>query len=107
MFTRVVEITANPGKARDLSRTISDKVLPLLKNQPGFVDEIVLVSDATPERILAMSFWRTKEDAEKYNKEQFPRVNEMIRNLVTSTPQVTTFTVDHSTTHKIASGKAA
>jgi heme-degrading monooxygenase HmoA len=107
MFTRVVEITTKAGKARELTRTINDKVLALLRTQPGFVDEVTLISDQNPDRVLALSFWSTKEDAEKYNRETFPKVNEIIRGSIEGSPKVQTFDVEQSTVHKIAAGKAA
>ena len=42
MFTRTVEVTTQSGKAKELSNTLNDKVLPILKKQAGFVDETVL-----------------------------------------------------------------
>lgn len=72
MFTRVVELKAKSGKARELGQAINDKALPILKKQDGFVDEIVLVSDTEPDRILALSFWKRQQDAERYSKEQYP-----------------------------------
>jgi heme-degrading monooxygenase HmoA len=107
MFTRVVEITSKPGKARELSRTISDKVLTILKNQPGFVDEILLMSADSQDRLLALSFWNTSEDAQKYNREQFPKVTELMKNLIEGQPQVRTYNVDQSTVHNIGARKAA
>lgn len=107
MFTRTVEVIAKSGKAKELSNTINDKVLPILKKQAGFVDETVLVSDAEPNRVLAISFWNTKEDAERYLREQYPAIHEMIRPLLDAEPVVRTFNVDSSTTHKIAATKAA
>jgi heme-degrading monooxygenase HmoA len=107
MFTRVVEVQAKPGRAKDLCNTIAEKALPILRNQPGFVDEFVMVSTTQSDRILAISLWRTQEDAERYNREQYPTVNELIQNQVIATPKVETFTVDLSTTHRIAAGKAA
>jgi len=107
MFTRTVELTAKSGKGRELSITINDKVLPILKKQAGFVDETVLVSDAEPNRILALSFWNSKEDAERYHREQYPAIQEMVRHLLEVEPVIRTFNVDSSTTHKIAAGKAA
>ncbi|MBZ5718739.1 MAG: antibiotic biosynthesis monooxygenase [Acidobacteriia bacterium] len=107
MFTRTVEVITKPGKARELSNTISDKVLPILKKQAGFVDETVLVSDAEPNRVLAISFWNTKQDAERYHREQYPAIHEMIRSLLDAEPVVRTFNVDSSTVHKIAATRAA
>lgn len=107
MFTRVVDITSKTGKARDLTRLVNDRVLPILKNQPGFLDEITLVSDEDPNRLLAISFWKSKEHAENYQREQFNKVTDTISNLIEGTPQVRTFEVEQSTIHKIAAGKAA
>ena len=45
MFTRIVELTTKPGKNKQLSEAIDDKVLPILKKQKGFVDETAFVSD--------------------------------------------------------------
>ena len=107
MFTRIVEVTAKTGKTRELTTIINDKVLPILKKQVGFVDENVLVSDMEPNRVLAQSFWNSREDAERYNREQYPAVHEMVRHLLETEPAIRTFNVDSSTTHKIAASKAA
>jgi heme-degrading monooxygenase HmoA len=107
MFTRIVEMTTKTGKAREFSRTINERVLPLLRSHSGFVDEIILISDQNPDRLLALSFWNKQEDAEKYNREGFPKVTEIIRSLIEGPPKVQTFNVEHSTPHNIAAGKAA
>jgi quinol monooxygenase YgiN len=107
MFTRVVEIRTKSGKARDFSTTLNEKVLPILRNQQGFLDEIVLISNTEPERILALSFWQREEDAERYHREQFPTITQMVQPLLETTPMVQQFNVDTSTTHHIVKGKAA
>jgi len=107
MFTRVVEITCKSGKAKELSSTINEKVLPILKKQPGFVDEAVLVSDTESTRILGLSFWNSKDDAERYHREQYPKIQEMLKPLLETEPVIRTFDVHTSTTHRIAPGKAA
>jgi quinol monooxygenase YgiN len=107
MFTRTVEVITKSGKGKELANTINDKVLPILKKQTGFVDETVLVSDAEPNRILALSFWSRKEDAERYHREQYSAVHEMVRHLLEAEPVIRSFNVDSSTTHKIVAGKAA
>ena len=82
-------------------------MLPILKKQAGFVDETLLVSDTEPNQILALSFWDSKEDAERYQREQYPAIHEMVRHLLEAEPVIRTFNVDSSTTHRIAPGKAA
>jgi heme-degrading monooxygenase HmoA len=107
MYTRVVELTSKSGKARELANTINEKVLPILKKQAGFVDEAVLASDTEATRVLALSFWNSKEDAERYHREQYPKISEMLSGLLDAPPAIRTFNVDSSTTHRITAGKAA
>ena len=107
MFTRVVELTSKSGKSKELSDTINEKVVPILKKQRGFVDETVLVSDTESTRVLGLSFWNNKEDAERYHQEQYPQIHEMLKHLLETEPVIRTFDVHTSTTHKIAAGKAA
>src|SRR5947209_149503 len=107
MYTRVVELTTKSGKAKELANAINDKVLPILKKQAGFVDETVLASDAEATRVLALSFWNSKEDAERYHREKYPAIHEMMRHLLEGEPVIRTFNVDSSTTHRITAGKAA
>jgi heme-degrading monooxygenase HmoA len=107
MFTRIVELTTKPGKNRQLSDTINDKVLPILKKQKGFVDETVLVSDKEDNRVLSLSFWNSREDAEEYHRAEYQKVHDLVRHLLEAEPMIRTFDVHTSTTHRIAAGKAA
>lgn len=107
MYTRVVELNTKPDKARELCATIDDKVLPILKKQSGFVDETVLASDTESNRVLALSFWNAKEDAERYHREQYPKISEMLSHLLDGDPVIRTFEVHTSTTHRLIAGKAA
>ena len=107
MYTRTVELTSKSGKARELCNTIDDKVLPILKRQAGFVDETVIVSDTEPDRVLALSFWKTREDAQRYEREQFDAVQKIVQHLLEAAPEVSTFNVHTSTAHKVAAEKAA
>lgn len=106
MYTRVVEITSKSGKARELCNTVENKALPILRKQAGFVDEVVLVSDTEPNRIFALSFWKSKEDAERYHTEQYPKIQEMLKHLTETEPNIRTFDVHTSTAHQVTAEKA-
>jgi heme-degrading monooxygenase HmoA len=107
MYTRVVEVDSKPQKARELASTIDEKILPILKRQAGFVDETVLVSDTEPNRVLALSFWNTREDAQRYQREQFDTVQKTMQDLLETEPTIRTFDVHTSTAHKITVKQAA
>ena len=106
MFARMVELTVKKDKLNELRARLDSEVLPLLRKQTGFTDELVLRSDGNPDRILAISLWNTREDAERYNREQYARVAEIMKPLLAADPTLQTFNVDVSTPHKI-SAKAA
>jgi heme-degrading monooxygenase HmoA len=107
MFTRIVECTVRPDKRDEMIQRVRNEILPLLQKQPGFVDEVSLASEHDPERLVAISFWRTREDAEHYHRENFSRVQETLKSYLKGSLRVETYNVEDSTIHRIAAGKAA
>jgi hypothetical protein len=105
MFARHVTMKLKANSVVELPRIIENDVLPLLRKQKGFRDEISFVS---PERSLAggISLWDTNEYAEAYNRAEYPEVLKALSEVVEGTPTVETFEVANSTLHKIAA-KAA
>ncbi|MGH9510202.1 MAG: antibiotic biosynthesis monooxygenase family protein [Terriglobales bacterium] len=106
MFARVVELNCKPEKIGELRTRLDQEVLPLLRKQKGFVDELVLNSDRETGHVLAISLWNTRDDAERYQREVYGKIAEQLRPVINGEPQVQTFNVDLSTPHKIAA-KAA
>ena len=107
MFTRIVDCTVKPEKREEFKQTIANEVLPILQKQPGFLDCITLTSDTDPERAVALSFWKTKADAERYSRENYSRIMNILEPVLRNEPRIHGYNVEHSTTHKIAAGKAA
>jgi hypothetical protein len=90
-----------PNTSGDFTRTLEKDVLPLLRKQHGFKDEISFVA---PDRsaALAISLWDRKEDAEKYSREIYPQVLTQLTKVVEGTPTVESFELSNSTFHKVA-----
>jgi heme-degrading monooxygenase HmoA len=107
MFARIVDFVSRPGKTRILSEIIQNRLRPILRVQPGFLDEIVLESDVEPDRVLTLSFWKTREQAERYHQETYPGVKEVLLASLETDPLVRTFNVMCSTTRNIAVGRVA
>jgi hypothetical protein len=73
----------------------------LLKKQKGFVDELLLM---TPEKkeMVAISLWETKEYAETYNRELYPKVEKTIEKFIEGTPVIKNLEEQYATFHKMA-----
>ena len=48
---------------------LENDVLPILQKQPGFVDFLTLFDRINPERLMFISFWTLREDAEEYHRQ--------------------------------------
>ena len=105
MYTRNVSMKLKANSAPEFTRTLEKEIIPLLRKQKGFQDEISFVA---PERneAVAISFWDKKENAEAYNRESYPEVLKGLSKVVEGTPRVEYFEVANSTSHQIAA-KAA
>ncbi len=106
MVTRVVEVKTKPGKAKELCRKLHEDVLGILKSHPGFIDEIVLIADHDADQVLALSFWKTKQDAEDFHHREFKYIHEMIQHLTHTPAKVHIYAVETSTVHQVAKGRA-
>ncbi|HXE89899.1 MAG TPA: antibiotic biosynthesis monooxygenase [Terriglobales bacterium] len=106
MFARMVELTLKKDKLNELRDRFDSEILPLLRRQTGFTDELVLRADGNSERVVAISLWNTREDAERYHREHYPKIADILKPLLATNPTLQTFTVEVSTPHKI-SAKAA
>jgi hypothetical protein len=105
MFTRHVIMQLKANSAAEFTRTMEKEVLPMLRKQKGFRDELTFISTDDTEAI-ANSFWDTKEDAEAYNLAGYPQVLKALSKVVEGAPRVGTAMVSNSTFHKIAAQAA-
>jgi hypothetical protein len=105
MFTRHVIVKLKAKAAPEFTRLVEKEVIPLLRKQKGFLDEITFIS---PDRSEAVgnSFWETKADAEAYGRTGYPEVMETLSKVVEGNPTIGTAEVSNSTFHKIAAAAA-
>ena len=106
MFTRIVSMHLKPNTHREFIEKFEKEIIPTLKKQQGFQDELLCVVRGGSE-VVAISLWDSRENAETYNRNTYPEVLKTLANLVEPTPKVQTYDVAYSTSHKIAAGVAA
>ncbi|MGC2182479.1 MAG: antibiotic biosynthesis monooxygenase family protein [Terriglobales bacterium] len=107
MFTRLVECQPKAGKREELVDKVRSEVLAILQKQPGFVDLIALRDNTDEQRLVYLTFWNTREDADNYHGNYYDRIVSMLKPLLSASPLVETFQVDDSTIHRIAASRAA
>jgi len=101
MFARSVSFRLKPNMLTDYNSVFENQILPLLRKQKGFKEEIALSNPNDPDAI-AISLWENKVDAEAYNTNVYPEVLKSVARMVDGTPKVHAFETVTSTLHKIA-----
>ena len=101
MFARSVSFHLKPGRAAEFTRLLDQDIIPMLRKQKGFQDEISLLAPGGANAV-GISMWDQKENAETYARGAYSGVLKALEQVVEGTPQVQTYDVSNSTFHKIA-----
>ena len=105
MFARHVSMRLKPNSVTEFTRKLEQEIIPLLRKQKGFQDEITFVASNGTEAV-GISLWDQKDNAEAYNRGSYTEVQKALAQVVEGTPQVQTYEVTNSTFHKIAARAA-
>ena len=104
MYARNVTMHLKADKASEFTTKLEKDVLPILRRQPGFKDEITFLATDRDEAV-AISLWDRQESAEAYSRETYPAVLQKLQGLVEGTPRVESFEVANSTFHNQATAR--
>jgi hypothetical protein len=96
MFARNISIHLKSNMLSDYTRVFDKDVLPLLRKQNGFKDEIILAGPGGVD-VTTISLWENKKDADTYNTNTYPTVLKTLARFIEGTPQVHTYDVVSST----------
>ena len=101
MYARNVSFRLKSNMQSDYTRTFENQILPLLRKQKGFKDEITLSNPGSQDAI-AISLWENKKNADDYNTNTYPEVMKTLAKVIDGTPRVHTFETVISTFHNVA-----
>jgi len=72
-------------------KVMKNQVLPILKKQTGFLEILPFFPEKMKEeKLFNISLWATKQDAERYEREWYPKVFDILKPFLT-TPVVTNY----------------
>jgi len=90
-IARSVRFDIATDKNEEFHRLFRNEVLPILKKQDGFKDELLLVND---QHVLAISVWNNVDSARKYESTTYPQLDKTLRPVMSGRPTVETFNYD-------------
>ncbi|GAC1427889.1 MAG: hypothetical protein NVS1B11_18040 [Terriglobales bacterium] len=102
MYARNVAMHLKPNTMSEFQRTFDKSVLPILRKQTGFQDEIILASALGGTEVTAISLWDTKAHAEAYNSTGYVEVLRSLNSILDGTPKLRSSDVLSSTLHQAA-----
>ncbi len=95
MFVLVVSASVKPNAGEAFAHAYEKQILPSLRAQPGFRDEMLFVVPGGPE-MIAVSFWESRKSAESGAWSELPA---MLTNLI-DRPILRGFQLAHSSLHE-------
>jgi heme-degrading monooxygenase HmoA len=107
MFARMIQLVAKPGRGKELQKTMNDRALQTLKEQPGLVEAILLVPETEQDQLVGISIWNSKSDADRFTQGQGEQLKEFYKPLLQAEPIIRSFSVESSTNREAASRAAA
>ncbi len=100
MFARNISFHLKSNMLSDYNRTLENEILPLLRKQKGFKEEITLSNPGSQDAI-AISLWENKANADAYNTTTYPEVLRKLARMIDGTPKVLTFEAVTSPFHQV------
>ena len=83
MFARIVEFIPKLEKKEEFVKVIRNEVLPILKKQTGFMELLPFFPETKNEKVIAVTLWTEKGNAERYEREVYPKVEEILKPYLT------------------------
>ena len=93
-FARNVHFKIKTGKEKEFTTLFEKEVIPMLRKQNGFQNELTLVN---PDGALGISLWENRKSAEAYQTSTYPQILEKLNPVIVGTPKVETFDVTATT----------
>lgn len=87
-FARNVQFRIKNGKEQEFNSLIEKEVVPMLRKQSGFQQEVTLVN---PTGAIAISVWDDRKSAETYQTATYPQVLAKLTPVIEGTPKVETY----------------
>ena len=93
-YARNVHFQIKNGKEKEFTTLFENEVIPLLRQQSGFQNELTFVN---PDEAVGVSLWDDRKSAEAYQASTYPKILAKLNPVIVGTPTVKTYDVTATT----------
>ncbi len=80
MFARILDFGVKLEKKEEFVKVMKNQVLPILEQQAGFLEILPFFPEKLrQDKALMISLWTTKQDAERYERESYGRIFDILK----------------------------
>lgn len=95
MFARILDFEVKPEMKEEFVKVVKSQALPILKKENGFLELLPFFPEKMQEeKVLTISLWATRPDAERYEKEIYPRVYDILKPFLSARVEVKHYTLE-------------
>jgi hypothetical protein len=95
MIARILNFEVKLEKKEEFVKVMKNQVLPILKKQTGFLEILPFFPEKTrEEKAITISLWTTKVDAERYERECYPKLLDILKPFLTTPVEVNYYNLE-------------
>lgn len=101
MIARHFTAQLKPEFAKDFTAVFEKEILPIMRRQKGFLDELMLMTP-TKNEVIFVSLWEAQESIDAYQRQTYPEILKINAKFLDSTPVIKNLDVEYATYRKAA-----
>lgn len=95
MFARILNFEVKLEKKEEFVKVFKNQALPILKKQNGFLEILPFFPEKMKEeKVCTISLWATKPDAERYEREVYTKVYDILKPFMTTPVEVKNYNLE-------------
>ncbi len=95
MIARILNFEVKLEKKEEFVKVVKNQVLPILKKQTGFLEILPFFPEKMrEEKAITISLWTTKSDAERFEREIYPKVLDILKPFLKTPVEVNYYSLE-------------
>ena len=94
MFARIMELVPRWEMKPEMIKSVKNEILPIMRKQQGFLELLPFIPELQTDRVIVISLWTEKKHFEKYQKDVYPKVQQILKPFLLEPPMLRMYTVE-------------